>query len=158
MKQTIKFYVFAALTFTVIFKTACKEKNPEGYSKTPPAKRTVIDTTRIIAVFPTPEGNNIITDIAYKVRFDSVETLVASSNGLFKKLWHVDSVYWLPKLSPMIDSATKKPILDSTGRPRFRTEFVGPYKSDMVWDTGITADSANARFMKYLVVDTTKKK
>lgn len=159
-KQTVTFYVAMLLISLLIIKTSCKDKSTTGYSSKPPNKRTIYDTTRFIGVFPTPERDNIVHDIVYRIRMDSVQTEVDMGNGTFKKLWGVDTFYYLPKAVPIIDTATKKALLDSAGKPKFRVDYVGPYAKEFVWDSGINVDSAQQRFKKYLLaaVDTTRKK
>lgn len=153
-------FIAATLLFTLAFiQTSCNDDIPDGYSKKSPPKRTIFDTTKTIAVFPTTEKDNIIHDIVYKIRLDSVETLIDLGEGKFQKLWaNRDSIYYLPKAIPVIDSVTKKPALDSAGKQKYRIEYVGPFDKAFVWDSNINVDSARRRFEKFVSLDTAIKK
>jgi hypothetical protein len=154
----MKNYIALVLLFSIAIASCGDKSTPNGYSKKPPAKRTIFDTTRVIGVFVTPSRDNIVHDIMFKVRFDSAQKMVEGEKGVFKQLWYTDSAYFLPKVITIIDTATHKPVLDSLGNPKFRTDWVGPYTSELVWDSGINVDSAQKRFKGFLVADTVKKK
>lgn len=158
-KTSVLFFTTMALILVIVFKTSCKEKaTPPGYSSKAPNKRTIFDTTRVIGVFVTPNRDNIVHDIMYKVRFDSAQKMVESGKGIFKQLWHTDSVYFLPKVITLIDTATKKPALDALGNPKLKTDWIGPFTTELVWDSGINVDSAQNRFKGFLLPDSLKKK
>lgn len=160
MKQTsVVFYLAAILILTLVFSRSCKNKsNPPGYSTKAPSKRTVFDTVKLIGVFVAPDRKSVVHDTMYRVTLDSVEKLIETSNGNFKKLWGKDSVYWLPTPIALFDTATKKPILDASGNQRVATQLVGPFPKEVVWDAGIEVDSAIKRFKGFLLADSVTKK
>lgn len=157
-KSSTVFYLAMGIILTLVFFKCGDKSNPPGYSSKAPAKRTIFDTTRVVGVFVTPSRDNIVHDIMYKVRFDSSQKLIETSKGVFKQLWITDSNYFLPKVISIIDTSTHKPVLDSLGNPKTRTDWIGPYSSELVWDSGINVDSAQKRFKGFLLPDTARKK
>lgn len=157
-KNTVVSYLSAILICILIF-SKCGDKNvAPGYSNKAPAKRTVFDTVKLIGVFVAPDRKSVVHDTMYRVTLDSVEKLIETSNGVFKKLWIKDSVYWLPAPIALFDTATKKPLLDASGNQKVITQLVGPFPKEVVWDAGIRVDSAIKRFKGFLLADSVTKK
>jgi len=158
MKKSYYFWIAALLLSLLIIKTSCKDKAPAGYSTHPPAKKTIYDTAKLILVFVDPSGQEIRHDIGYRIRVDSVKTLVPLGDGKFNEYWFTDSQYYLPKLDTLRDS-TRHPIKGADGNYTIIPVYPGPYSKEIVWDENIVVDSAVRKFQRFLTLpDTTKKK
>lgn len=150
MKKSM-FYVGALLITLLVLNIYCKEhKAPTGYSLRPPLKRTFIDTSRSLGVFVTPNRNNILQDIIYVVRFDSVPKMVETTSGNFKSLWGIDTAVFVPRLDTLKDSVTHHPIIDSAGKMKVVPVWE-PYPKELVILSDVNIDSAVNRLKPFMV-------
>jgi len=59
------------------------------------------------------------TENLWKIRKDTAKFDSVDANNL-RKIWRRDSIYILIVNIPVTDTATKKPLTDSTGQPLFK--------------------------------------
>lgn len=110
------------LFFGILFFTAC------GATIDNSAKHNKADTTfKVITYIFDLQKNDIRNSIAAIVvqdTFTSVWEKNKDGDSVKKMKWITDTIYKVPVWIPMIDSATKKPALDSAGKQRTMLNWV----------------------------------
>jgi len=148
------FYLLMMTIATMIF-LRCNDSKAGSATK-PPAKRTLIDTAKVVGMFISKDFKNVFHDVIYRVRFDSVQFDVPTGKETFRKEWGIDSAYFVPRLDTLRDSLSRKPIMDENGRAKMVTVWDAQDKR-FVWDLDMDIDSAIKKFRQFLIVDTAKK-
>lgn len=157
MKKKFTFYFAMLMISIVVFKqSSCNSDATGQYAKSPPKKRTFLDTAKVIGVFVSPDGKSVLHDIVYKLRFDSAQIEIPTGENSFKKVWGIDSIVFIPRLDTLRDS-TGVVLRDEKGNARFNLNYIQA-RNDLVWVSSLNVDSAVKRFQKFLITDTARKK
>lgn len=105
----------------------------------------IIVLTALIIASCNNKGNNVvkqsgrdttITVVAYSFNWDlndhrfttalriEYDTLLPNKEDSTENIWQRDTLYKLPFEQPVLDSITKKPVLDTTGTEKKRIEWL----------------------------------
>lgn len=104
----------------IIFVLALLAASQLSFSQINKSKQ---DTVKTVGIFMSPYDGSIVLDYMFRLYKDSAK-LVQTAGDTYKKMTVRDTIYWLPTVFPLFDSATKKPLLDSLGRHRQSLQWV----------------------------------